>query len=285
MTNRSLRVAFIAVASVVGLAACAASASHEEDTTSTSQSALKREGIDTSRPPVVIVDPPPPPPPKPPKGWVVGPLPTVVYDPGPTVQCTPTRFDGQRTTRACADLPGVNTQTNELAATGGRWKIDHLFPATFPPEVRARACSYTWIPSGGASCAPPDLDALLLDEDADGKDERRSLQERPAECLAGGTGCSLATLDPSPEGSGSSNALDAGVIYGGARCEVCGFAFGDYLYAVLPSYWQGFRYDVGYGTFIGESGQVMVADPTIGTVKVKLNASYPAEVVTLHSVQ
>ncbi|HVJ92503.1 MAG TPA: hypothetical protein VM580_22030, partial [Labilithrix sp.] len=168
----TFRIAFVIGTCALGFVACSVDDS-TDDTLGTAKSALKRRDVDHGLEPV---EPPPPPPP--PADTIRWPGP--ILDRFSSVECASARYDGQRTTRACADLPGAVADGSGyvLAASGGTWKIDYIFPADTPAAVRSRACSYTWIPTGGSSCAPPDMAALALDEGSGSFVERTSLQLR-----------------------------------------------------------------------------------------------------------
>ena len=276
------------LAVLLAVPACATVPLDDEDT-DTSSAALKRGGMDLDapvkdvRPPKPLPPQPPPPQPPPPPKYpdVIGPI-------GPVVgvfeaECARPRYDGRRTTRACTDLPGVTSDgtSHYLAGAGGKWKIDYVFPESVPANVRSRACSYTWT-SEGSTCHSPDKSVLLLDTE-----EEQALQLRSAACAANASSCEVAYLDIE-----AIRLAPGSPIFwpGGGRCDVCGFVYGDRMYAVLPDYWSGFSYKLSLGSaaFAGAGPEtdfvVDVGDVNTGTMVIQLDASYPEQTISLAPV-
>lgn len=164
---------------------------------------------------------------------LVGPIATVV---APSTQwCGTTRFDLRRLTRTCEDLPGavVEAGVTYVPGASGRFAVERPLAGTSAPaSLQDKTCAFTWEPVG---CAPPDTSVLLVEEPADGG-AREQLVPRAPGCHYLPGGCNISTPPPK---------VDGGNPTGLGRCEVCGFAANDHLWAVLPADWKSFSYWAG----------------------------------------
>jgi len=215
--RRHKAVFFIALP-LATLVACAAPS--DPDDAELSSDALRRQGQDP---------PPPPTPKKPPKPPIAPVSPGVLEPVGP--YCGPTRIDVRRVTRTCEELPTtfVENGTTYVPGTNGRFRIERTLAATSAPEeAKSKTCTFTWEPS---TCgALPDTDKLLIQLP-------EQLVPRSPGCELMPQGCAIIAVPP-PVKPGS-------IPTGLGRCEVCGFAANDHMWAVLPPNWTSFSYVVG----------------------------------------
>src|SRR5262249_36838431 len=140
-------------------------------------------------------------------------------------------FDLRRAKRKCENLPGafkVNGVTY-IPGQNGRFKVSRPLAGTAAPAaMKQKMCSYTWEP---ATClAMPDTAKLRLLEGREQLVPRRPGCER-----LGPAGCMIETPPPK---------IDGGIPTGLGRCEICGFAANNHLWAVLPTTWDSFSYVV-----------------------------------------
>lgn len=242
MGRRHLVFVIVAAATAWGLACAPAS----NDAAESNDDALKTGGKVGPHRPLRPIDP-------------AAPIGTIVVGP---LSCDVTRFDLRRVTRVCEDLPGayVENGVTYVPGEGGRFEVRRtLAGTTAPPSLQEKTCTYTWQPQ---SCELPDTDKLLVEEPTEQLVPRRPGCER-----LGPAGCMIKTPPPR---------VDAGVIPTGlGRCEVCGFAADNHLWAVLPTDWTAFSYWAG-----GERHYVELASPQ-DLYMVELGSSVAPQNVTL----
>jgi hypothetical protein len=194
---------------------------------------------------------------------VAPPLATAV-DPGPASPswCGETRFDLRRVSRTCEDLPGAYLEGGKtfVPGNGGRFEVERTLAGTeAPPHFQARTCTYTWRPS---SCAAPDTTKLLVEEPTE------QLVPRAPGCEYLPGGCSVKSPPPS---------VDGGIIPTGlGRCEVCGFATGNHLWAILPADYSMFSY------WAGNQRRVVQLSASQEIYEMDLGVSVPDQNVTLY---
>ncbi len=211
----------LSLTSLVAAVAVSACSATPVDDVDQSGDALSRRGVDPA--------PPPPAPPRPPRP------PHVVVPAQPAAeQIAPcsgvVRFDVRRATRACEDLPGSAPSGDAVVVpgAGGHFVVGRLLAGTSAPQaLQDRACSYTWVPD---ACAQPDVSKLLVEP-------REDLVRRPSICASAPASCGFKSV---PLTSVPPRAIPNGT----GRCEVCGFAQGRSMWAILPSDWNGFRFTI-----------------------------------------
>ena len=216
--RRHKAVFFIALPLVTMLVACGASP--DADDAELSSDALRRRDV----------EPPPPPPKKPPKKPPIAVSPVDVLAP-PEPWCGTTRIDLRRVNRTCEDLPGafIENGTTYVAGESGRFKVERTLAATSAPDdAKEKTCTFTWEP---ATCGAPPATAKLLIELPE------QLVPRSPGCEYMPMGCGIIAVPP--------EATPGSIPTGLGRCEVCGFAANDHMWAVLPSNWSSFSYVVG----------------------------------------
>jgi hypothetical protein len=217
--RRRLAALFLTVLPLAMLVvACASSSDAEEADESTD--ALRRQDVDPS---------PPIPKPKPDAGksdaTIIKP-PIAPLNPGVLAPvepwCGETRFDLRRVTRLCEELPGafVENGVTYVPGTNGRFKVERTLATTSAPEAaKAKTCSFIWQPK---QCgAVPDTDKLLIES------PKEQIVPRLPGCQylpPTTSGCYFVAPPPHVDGS---------IPTGLGRCEVCGFAANDHMWAVL----------------------------------------------------
>jgi hypothetical protein len=220
--RRRLAAVFLTLLPLATLVVACASSNGDDDADESSD-ALRRRDVEPS---------PPVPKPKPDSGIKppIAPIgPGVLAPPEPW--CGETRFDLRRVTRTCEELPHafVENGTTYIPGTNGRFKVERTLAGTSAPEeAKSKTCSYVWQP---AKCgALPDTDKLLIES------PKEQIVPRLPGCqyLPPTTpGCYF--VAPLPQ-------MDGSIPTGLGRCEVCGFAANDHMWAILPSEWTSFSY-------------------------------------------
>jgi hypothetical protein len=241
------------LASLFAAVAVSACTSAPADDVEESGQTLSRRGTEPTPPPS---PPRPPRPPRPPH--VAVPAEPVAEQTAPCSGVV--RYDVRRATRTCEDLPGSapSGDTFVVPAAGGHFVVGRLLAGTSAPQaLQAKACSYTWVPD---ACAQPDVSKLLIEAHED-------LVRRPSTCSNAPASCAFKAV---PLTSVPPRAIPNGT----GRCEVCGFAQGSYMWAILPSDWNGFRFSInGESRFVsGEQGAYLG-----GLVEVPLDFGYEVE--------
>lgn len=200
----------------LSLAACLATTHDGTEDVDSARGGLARRDVDPPPPrPRTDAGTPPSPTGKPP--IVAGPVTTVFQT--PERACPTTRYDIRRKNGVTCEAYGAPY----VQGSGGRFAVKRLLDGTTAPDaIKATACSFTWEPAAPA-CGAPDTAALHVQVG-------EVLTERPRGVMrrATGTGTGpggVPTIGPKPE---------TVIPNGTGRCDVCGFASGRHMWAVLP---------------------------------------------------